>query len=139
MKHEPGLSVRVGAGAIVLVAAAGLVSCKRTLHTTVISEKIGLSVRQAPSPPGFDECVERFSCGTPTLGCSKVDVEVLEQDGYAGVARVRATKGAQPDDPVCEQVMEFEIVPTDPPAGHRARGSASMDPAYWKVAKLARK
>jgi hypothetical protein len=131
--------VRIVVGISILMTAAGLASCKRTLHTTMIQEKIDERVRRAAVPPGFEKCVEFGSCGVGAVGCSKVEVEVLEQDGYSGVARVRARIQSEQNAPVCEQEMEFVIVPADPPAGHRGRGSSSMDPAYWSLEKLARR
>jgi hypothetical protein len=129
----------LGTTALALLSLSVLTGCKRTLHETVIQEKIDERIRTAPVPPGFEPCVEFHSCGRGTVGCSKVEVEVLKVEGYAGAVRVRARKADSPGEPACEQEMQFEISEAEPPSGHRSRGSASMDPAYWRVDKLTRK
>jgi hypothetical protein len=139
LNHFDRLLRGLGPVFALLLASPCVVGCKRSLHATMIQEKIDERVRRAPVPPGFEKCVEFHSCGTGMVGCAKVEVEVLQQEGYAGTARVRARKGAEEGEPVCEQEMDFVIGPTDPPPGHRGRGSASMDPAYWSVEKLVRK
>jgi hypothetical protein len=103
-----------------------LASCKPKLHEAVVIEK----VRESLASGGT------FSAGGCTAFCGPFDVQIrsMASDAYTGVVHVRGTSCD-----TCDEDMDFTMAPIDPPAGHRARGKAELDPARWSLRLVSRK
>lgn len=129
MLHPSVFGWRNGLRAVALLSLGfGVFACKPKLHAVTVEEKI---VADANKPGRLPN--EALHCQTHFGGRLRAEVKELRDD-YTGIVHLRATDTGFKR---CDADFDFALKSVDPPPGHRRRGSAELDLAYWDLTKLA--